>query len=125
MPYEIHWEDRGQYRRFFGHTNDQELKESVHRTSSSPRFDELRYIILDLLDIEQYRISNPAFIEETAAFDSACSLSNPRIRIALVTTDPGIMTLARAYVAHPLAPYPLRICATLDSARDWTSGPGA
>lgn len=119
MSYEMIWEDRGLLRRFFGESSDLEVYESVQRTHASERFDEIRYVIVDLSEIKKFTLNSADNIEEIAAIDAASALSNPMMRIAIVTTDPDIKRCAQIYLSHPLAPYPTRIFDKLADARGW------
>ncbi len=123
MPYEMLWEARGLHRRYFGRTSDQEIFDSVIATESSARFDELRYILLDFLEVEEVAVSNPAFVKEIAAIDSAAALTNPHIKLAVVTAGPEIRKLAEAYAGQPLCAYPVEVFSSLAEARDWAKIP--
>ncbi len=119
MPYEMVWEARGLYRRYYGRGTDQEVLDSARLTESSERYDELRYVILDFLDVEEVTLVNPAFIREITAQDFGAALSNPCIKFAVVTRHPEIRRLAREYATHPLCSYPLQIFDTVADARAW------
>ncbi len=121
MPYEMIWEPKGVHRRYYGHTNDQEIFESTIITEGSERFDALRYILIDFLAIESLVSTNPAFIPEISAIDSAAAKTNPCIKLAVVTEHPEIWKLAEAYRAHPLCSYPLEIFTSLADARAWVA----
>jgi len=121
MSYEMIWEKRGVYRRYYGHSSDLEVSESVNLTHSSDKFDELRYVILDFLDVTAFEVTSHAFIQETSALDAAAAHSNPNIKIAVVAADPEITTLAKEYIANELTPYPTRIYSNMADARNWVS----
>jgi hypothetical protein len=119
MSYEMIWETRGLYRRFYGRVSDLEVTESTHMAEASSRFDEMRYAILDFLEAEEIVIVNPSFVQEAAAIDSAAALSNPNIKVAIVTVTPAIRELAESYIADVLRPYPTQIFTNLTDARNW------
>jgi hypothetical protein len=121
MAYEMIWETRGVYRRFYGRTSDLDVTESTRITEASSRFDELRYAILDFLEVDEIVIVNPSFIQETAAIDAAAALSNPNIKVAIVTVSQLIREMAEAYIANELSPYPTQIFTNLADARDWVA----
>ncbi len=121
MAYEMVWEARGLYRRYYGRMTDVELMESVLRTHSSPHFDELRYVILDALEVEEFVVTNPAFIAELAALDSASALTNPHIKVAVVADTPEFKQYVAAYNADPLCHYHVLTFSTLAEARKWAA----
>ncbi len=121
MPYEMIWEAKGLYRRYYGRGTDQEVLESARATESSARHGDLRYVILDFLDVEEVILTNPSFIAEIVAVDFGAALSNPRIKFAVVTLHSEIRRLARAYATHPLCSYPLEVFSALGEARAWVA----
>lgn len=118
MGYEIAWESRGAYKRYFGHVTDAELMQSVIDIESDHRFDNMRYVINDFLDVVAFQISRKK-IEEISAIDGAAALSNPNIKIAVVATDVQIRELAEVYANSTLKSYPTRIFTTVAEARAW------
>ncbi len=121
MAYEMTWETRGVCRRYYGRVTDVELMESAARVQASPRFDELRYTILDTLEVEEFVVTNPSFIAELAATDSAAALTNPHIRVAVVTVKPEMKMLVGAYNADPLCAYHVQVFGTSADARKWAA----
>jgi hypothetical protein len=121
VAYEMFWEARGLYRRYYGRVTDAELMESTVITEASPQFDELRYTILDALEVQELIVSNPSFIAELAAIDSAAALTNPHIKVAVVTQSPEIGRLVELYKADPLCPFPTQVFGTLAEARKWAA----
>ncbi len=123
MAYEMIWEPKGLYRRFYGRMTDAELMESVVLTHASPHFDEMRYVILDTLGVEEFVATDPAFIAELAAIDSASALTNPHIRVAVVTDSPEFEEYVAAYNSDPLCAYHVLAFGTLAEARKWAAAP--
>ncbi len=118
MPYELIWEDKGVCRRYFGHTDSVELARSVLEVEHDARFDQLRYVLNDMLASEGVSITEDA-LAEISAVDGAAELSNPNIRIALVADKPALRTVGEAYIAAGLNSYPTRMFFTLKDARAW------
>lgn len=121
MSCELIWEERGLYRRYYGSTNDTEVSAHTFLLESCPQFEEMRYTILDFLDMEGFALVNPSYIEEAAAIDSVAAMSHPNLKVAIVTVSPGIRKLAEEYIAHPLNAYPTAIFSNLDEARKWVA----
>ncbi|MBI4998298.1 MAG: hypothetical protein HZC22_15680 [Rhodocyclales bacterium] len=118
MTYQIEWKPRGVIKRFFGHVTDHDMLQSVLEIESDRRFDDLRYVINDFSGITGSSVDVPT-VEEIAIADKGASLSNPSIRIAVVTTSPEIRTLAECYAGSPLNAYQMRIFASEGEARSW------
>jgi hypothetical protein len=108
LSYEIIWEPRGVVKRFFGHVTSHDMLQSVVETEMNVRFDDLRYVINDFLDITGIS-SLPQDVEEISVIDKGASMSNSRIHIAL----------ASDYANSPLNVYPTRIFSSLGEARSW------
>ena len=118
MSYEIIWEPCGVIKRFFGHVTSHDLLQSVLEIEMDARFDELRYCINDFLGITGIS-SSPQDVEEIAVVDKGASLTNPRIKIAVVTTSPEVISLANEYANSSLNSYPTRIFSSRDEAGLW------
>lgn len=118
MTYQIEWKTRGVLKRFFGHVTDHDMLQSVLDIESDRRFDDLRFIINDFAGITGSSV-DLATIEEIAIADHGASLSNPSIRIAVVTTSAEIRLLAEHYANSPLNAYATRIFASEADACSW------
>lgn len=118
MAFEIVWETRGAYKRFYGHVSDEELMQCLTMIESDPRFDSLRYVINDFLGVDSFAISEDCVLM-ISAIDNAASTSNPNIRIAVVATDLQIHALARLYALSPLNAYPTEVFLNTGEARAW------
>lgn len=118
MSYEIIWARRGVIKRYFGHVTTDDLVQSVVDVEKDARFDSLRYCINDFLGITGIS-SSPQDIEDISALDKGASFSNPRIRIAVVTTSPEVVALATEYANSALNSYPTKIFSSLDDANAW------
>lgn len=122
MGFELQWERYGVVKRYFGDVTADELVQPVLLTHADARFDELRYVINDCLDVASVRVDGDAtkdVVEEIAIHDKGASATNPRIRVAIVATEPSLVALAKAYIASPLNTFPTRIFATMRDARAW------
>ncbi|MDP3515347.1 MAG: hypothetical protein Q8S20_21600 [Sulfuritalea sp.] len=118
MGYELIWEPHGVIKRFVGEVTDADISASIVVTHGDERFDSLRYIINDFLGGTERSVP-PAAIEEIVAIEHAASISNPRIRIALVAADADFVEMADQYAGSALKAYPTRIFSSLDEARTW------
>jgi hypothetical protein len=118
VAYEVVWKPRGVIKRFFGLLTDHDMLQSVLDTESDRRFDDLRYVINDFTGITGSSVTMPT-IEDISVADSGAARSNPGIRIAVVTSDPGIEALTNHYANSPLNTYETRIFPSLEAAQDW------
>jgi hypothetical protein len=116
MPYVLTWEGRGFYKRFTGKVAFREFARSQEQVLSDPHTDEAWYVINDLLAIEDYAIMQDE-AEYSAAFNRGTSFSNPRLRIAFVTTDLKLIMLIR--FAAPFSSLEMRTFPSVDEARAW------
>ncbi len=119
MPYSNVWESRGVCTRFSGFVSAADYIRSAEEICADPRFDDLRFVIKDLLAIDDHSIDRGA-IEPIAAIRYGARYTNPNIYVVLLTTDPRLAPLA-----HPESTSFLRglyeSCAFRDeaSARRW------
>ena len=118
MAFELVWEPRGVYKRFYGHVTGDELMEAVTQVEGDPRFDDLRFVINDFLEISGFAVTEDNVLM-VSAIDNAASTSNPNIIIAIVAADLQIQALARLYAVAPLTVYPTEIFLTIHDARAW------
>lgn len=118
MGYELTWESRGAVKRFFGHVTGNDVLQSVINVESDERFDRLRYVINDFLEATGLTVS-ASELDEIAAIDGAAALVNRNIRIAIVTTNPEIISASDQYAKSPMNAYPTRIFPTVNEARTW------
>lgn len=121
MPYEILWEARGVVKRHHGFLSADELLAASREIQGDPRFDYLRYIINDFLDVEGHAIDRAA-IEYFACLRIGAAQINRQVLSPFVATrEPGLTigTLLQA----PLYEngHPVRIFPTLTEARAWVS----
>ena len=119
MPYRNEWEPRGVLKRFTGHITADEILQSVVEIEADPRFDELRYVINDMLDVTGVD-AHMSHADEIAAIDGAAARSNANIRVAIVATRADVLALSRRYAESDLNRYPTRIFSTMAEARAWT-----
>jgi len=122
VGYELSWESKGLVKRFFGDVTDKQFIDAVIESECDARFDGLRHVINDFRDVESF-VFTPDDVDYVAAIDNAAAVSNPHIRIAVITSKPEIIALARQYAESPMNVYPTRIFATLADARAWLDSP--
>lgn len=117
MPYEIVRENRGAYKRFWGVVTPREFLDAVIAFHCDPHFERFRYSIQDFTETAHLSLTD-SHIEDAAAITVGASFTNPHIRFLAVTTDPGIIGMARKY-DQVTRTEPILIFPTLGEARHW------
>ena len=119
MPYTHQWEKKGVYRKYTGNITGEEIISAMNVVESDARFVEIRYVINDFLETKIIDIDS-ATINMMAALDKAAALTNPYIKIAILTSDNSMHQLADQYRNKFSAPpYPTCIFTDLGDARRW------
>ena len=94
MPYADVWEPRGVCTQFSGFVTAEEYVRSAEDICADPRFDELRFVIKDLLAIAGHSIDREA-VEPIAAIRYGARYTNPNIYLILLTADPRLAPLSQ------------------------------
>jgi hypothetical protein len=118
MAFDLTWEPRGVYRRYWGDVTIAERRQSFELIFADPRFDDLLFTITDYLDVRDYEITSEA-TEEIAALHVGAAQTNPRVLIAAVVTDARIIRAIEHFIALEMVPTPYRIFPTVADARAW------
>lgn len=119
MAYTNNWESKGVYKVFSGDVDGQQALHSIVEIEADHRFDEIRYVINDFLNVTEVSATERD-IALMAAIDRAASMTNPNIRIAVVTTEERVRNLAIKYSELMRGcPYQTRLFETVDAARLW------
>jgi hypothetical protein len=121
---ELHWEDRGVVKRYFGQVSSDELLAPVVATEADERFDTLRFVINDFLEAKSVAFTQ-ADIDAIAAHDLGAAATNPHIKVAVVATQPEVIDLVRRYMQAAVRAYPTSIFSTMAEARAWVAVPMA
>jgi len=112
------WEPRGVWRIFWGHITGQDAIESFARIADDERFDTIRYNLLDFTEVESWRTDDEK-LRPVGAHTVGPALSNPNIRVLIVTGDDDLKEVARRYVAQGLNRYHDEVFSAVDEARRW------
>lgn len=89
---------------------------SIVRFHDDPRFDSAIYSINDFTDVESTDIGDMD-IKLFAAQGAGAFFTNPRIKIAIVTANPGIRQMIDSYVDLGIVGFSLAMFSSLDEAR--------
>ena len=124
MGYSLEWERIGVVKRYHGQVSAAELVEPVVATESDARFEQLRYVINDFLDVQGMSCTQDD-IDLIAAHDMGAAVTNPNIRIAFVTCRPDLIALIQRYLKAANEVFPSGIFPSLAEARAWLEGSGS
>jgi len=124
LGYELHWEDRGVVKRYFGQVSSEELLAPVVATEADKRFDTLRFVINDFLEAKSIAFTQAA-IDLIAAHDMGAAATNPNIKVAVVAAQPEVIDLVQRYMQVAVRAYPTSIFSTMAEARAWVAAPMA
>ena len=119
MAYKLIWEEKGVTANFKGTVNDLELSEIVSKFYSHEKFDFIRYLLISFIGVEKFNITSEA-LEEVGAMDYAAALSNPDIKVAVVSDNDAILDMFSSYVkAAQGSTWSIRYFGSTNEARKW------
>ncbi|MEA5097256.1 MAG: hypothetical protein VB032_01795 [Burkholderiaceae bacterium] len=118
MPYQTIWEEHGAYVRLYGHIAEQEIVKLRRECQDDHRFQEIRYLLLDLRESEDVVVSL-AHLQAMATADSLAKMLNETLNIVVVTHHPQIGGLVDRYASLGMDTYQIRVFAEIDEAREW------
>jgi hypothetical protein len=121
VPYRMTWESNfGLYVRFSGRIPPLDFALLNREVTRDARFGTARYAIGDFLAVEghEFDLDDPdSLLQPNLTLVGAALSVNPRLRVVLVTIDPGIRALMEREIALGAYPYRAEFVATLAAAR--------
>ena len=119
MPYEAIWEDKGIYWKYQGILTGDDLLQSNMNIYGDSRFDNLRYQLVDMLDVESFDVETEA-MEAVTAMDEAASQTNSSLVVAVVSTHIQAKRLVELYeTTTGGSPWETEIFESVEEARVW------
>ncbi|MEW5774595.1 MAG: hypothetical protein AB1916_13835 [Thermodesulfobacteriota bacterium] len=119
MPYKTTWRPGGVIWTFSGVFTGEDAIQANLDIYGDPRFDDLRYQIVDISQVERFNLPNEA-VETAAAMDEAATLSNPRLIVAVVAPTGEALKAAESYKsAMSESRWKVRIFCSMEDAREW------
>lgn len=124
--YQHLWEDMGVVRVFEGPLTEQILEEATLALQAHPRFDYLRYLIMDCRHCSIVELSHTVLVE-LAARTSAANHRKRLYRVAIVSSSPKSHELVEMVERYAFDRLQYQCFPTMEAARDWVSefSPGA
>ena len=118
MPHQLTWEPKGVYWKYSGKVTGAEIIETSTVIYGDPRFDDLRYKLVDFIDIESINMDDND-IAKIACLHRAAGLSNPGIKNALLISA-NTSKLANKFAAFfEKSPWDVQIFQEIDKANNW------
>ena len=119
MAVEFEWEPLGVYTRFSGFITANELVHSVEEIQSDTRFDDIRYVINDLLNVSGFELSAEA-LTDVAILHHGGHRTSPYFKIVLISADGYLVKTIRNIHKFPhLASCQIEVFSTVADARAW------
>jgi hypothetical protein len=119
MPYTIEWKTSGVQTRFYGGVAGAEIISHSKEIQGDDRFDTIRFIVANFLDAQQVSITLDE-VREIATLDSVAALSNPRVKVAVVSSSETVEAGGAIYKAGLAdSPWKTESFSTLEEALEW------
>lgn len=124
MAFETLWKNKLVLWKFSGIVTDSDLLQSNLEVYGDSRFDDIRYQILDLLDVASVEVGDPNLavrtIRRVAELDKAAAKTNPSIKVATVAHIEVLATLANLYESEIAdSPWESEVFTSMDDAKKW------
>jgi len=119
VPYKITWKARGVIWTFSGSLTGKDAIQANLDIYGDPRFDDLRYQIVDISEVEQFNIASED-LDAAASLDDAATISNNRLIVAIVAANMEAVKVAKLYeAAMETCAWKVKIFGSLQDAQEW------
>lgn len=118
MPHKLVWEAKGVYWKYSGKITGAEVVEASSKIYGDPRFDSLRYKLVDFLDVESIDMDDND-VAKIACMHKAAGLSNPRIKNAIVINSKTNKVANKFATFFHDSPWDVQVFEELDQANSW------
>jgi len=122
MTYQLEWTKCGVHKLYSGRVIFQDIYNSEREIADNSRFDDLRYILIDLLDIQEITMSLPEK-NVLIAQRIGASKTNPLIKYAYVSINPIFQNAVLDDIRKGKARYAQRMFPTVSEAMNWAVSP--
>lgn len=121
MPHRNQWEENSLYRYFYDVVSGEEVINANLELHGNPHFTELKYVINDFTETTEFDTCH-ADITKIVAFDKVASVSNKRLKIAIIVTLDSLLSWINIYFDKMKnQPYECKIFKNADDAYKWAS----
>ena len=118
MAYSISWEKRGPCITYQGRVNFAEFMGAVMSVHSNSEYATLHYVIHDMTAVLELDFSG-VDMTTIVSHELGARFTNPRVRVAVVSSDPTMAELTQAF--GTLTQVPIALLASVQEARDWVA----
>lgn len=118
MSYQLKWEPSGVTKKFSGVVGDEEFMAATEAVQAHANFDDIWYVINDLMEITSFEVSAHV-LECYFASVSGAYRTNRKIKLAFVTKNSDIERQINEFVRISPIPYRSRVFNTVHDARNW------
>lgn len=119
MSYKTLLNKRGVIWTFTGSLTGEDIIESSTGVYGLENFDQMKYQILNILDIDKIDVDDN-IMEEVTVYDQAAALTNPYILVAVVATDKQAERLVQIYgETTGSTPWKTAMFSTMEEAYRW------
>ena len=123
MPYQVKWEPRGVYTRYYGVATGADMLGNIEDVCRDERFERHRYHILDFSDATEFNATEKELLVNSGVLVGAAFMNHQVMIAAVVTRENVRATLERIH-ALGVSPYEARIFPTVAEARRWIEESG-
>jgi len=123
MAFSVDWAGRKVSVAYTGHCSEKDVLNVVVALQSDARFDSTNQALHDFTGCLSL-LPSPEHLEEVAMRNLGAAMSNPRLRIAVVTDRPDVLAMLERFDKLGLNTYPVRSFETTSDANAWLSGTG-
>lgn len=123
MPYQVKWETRGVYTRYYGIATGADMLGNIEDVCRDERFDRHRYHILDFSDATEFNATEKELLVNSGVLVGAAFMNHQVMVAAVVTRENVRATLERIH-ALGVSPYEAKIFPTVAEARKWIEESG-
>lgn len=120
MPYSIHWEPNGVYKKYTGCVTGEEFFRAVKQVNSHPNFETFHYVINDFLDCVEF-LQTKADQEDAVAAAIGAQMSNKRFVAAFVASNPTIIASLTSMAEQATGSMQVSLFSNLADARRWAT----
>lgn len=123
MAYTTTWLPHGVIWVYSGKLTGNELLQSNLDIFGDERFDNLRFQIVDLTNVDSLEVTEK-HMRKIAHLDMAAARSNPRVKVAVVTTSDEGLGITNYYDQQTAekSPWTTKIFSTFKEAQAWVRG---
>jgi hypothetical protein len=123
VPYQVTWEPRGVYTRYYGHATGADMRGNIEDVCRDERFEQHRYHILDFSEATDFTATEKELLVNSGVLVGAAFVNHQVMIAAVVTRENVRATLDRLH-ALGVSPYEAKIFSTVAEARKWIEDSG-